>query len=47
MVKCSFENCKVKNAIFNYPDKSGDYYCSNHKLNGMIDVKSPRCIEKN
>eukprot|EP00121_Abeoforma_whisleri_P008575 Awhi_evm2s7873 len=46
MVKCSFEGCKVKYAVFNYIDKSDDYYCKKHKCDGMVDVKSPRCVEK-
>ena len=43
MVKCSEIGCSVKNAVYNYLDESGNYYCKKHSLEGMIDVKNKRC----
>ncbi len=38
--------CKIcdKRAYFNYKEEKTGKYCTNHKLNGMIDVKSKRCL---
>ena len=43
MTICRYPNCTVKNAIFNYRDKNGPYFCKKHKLPDMVDVKHIRC----
>jgi hypothetical protein len=40
---CIYTNCK-KNPKFNMPNKKGGLYCFEHKLNGMIDIKTKKCI---
>ena len=41
--KCCFENCQTR-SNFNYEGQTKGLYCSNHKLEGMIDIKSKVCI---
>jgi len=40
---CRQQNCKIKYPVFNYYGESKGLYCSTHKLERMIDVKSPKC----
>ena len=42
MPLCNFEGC-TKNASFNYEGETKGLYCSQHKLENMLDVKSKRC----
>jgi len=44
--KCQHENCK-KIPCFNYEGESKAIYCSEHKLENMIDIVSKKCIECN
>ena len=47
MVKtCIFENCKIR-PTYNYENKKQAIYCSQHKLENMIDVKNKTCIFEN
>ena len=43
---CEKFTCRIS-AIYNYPEISSPIYCSNHKLDRMIDVINNRCINKN
>ena len=43
-VKCKFENC-TKNASFNVPTETKVLYCSEHKLDEMINVKHKKCLD--
>jgi hypothetical protein len=43
-VKCKFENCN-KNASFNIPTETKVLYCSEHKLDEMVDVKHKKCLD--
>jgi hypothetical protein len=43
---CIFENCKTR-PIFNYQNEKKGIYCSSHKLDGMINVRSKTCINPN
>ena len=45
MPKCQAKDCTVKNAVFNFEGEKKGIYCGNHKKDGMIDVKSPRCLD--
>jgi hypothetical protein len=45
MTICKDADCK-KQAIYNVEGKKSGLYCSNHKLEGMVDVKSKRCIHE-
>jgi hypothetical protein len=42
--KCKTENCN-KSPSFNLPNIKTPHYCSLHKTNEMINVKSPKCVE--
>ncbi len=44
--KCIYENCN-KQPLFNLINEKKPIYCSNHKLENMIDVKHKRCIDCN
>jgi hypothetical protein len=46
-MKCQFEGCTVKRAIFGFEDKKGEF-CSKHKKDGMIDLKHSKinCCQK-
>jgi ABC-type uncharacterized transport system ATPase subunit len=39
---CNFENC-TKRASFNYKNEKKSIYCSNHKLDGMINICTKIC----
>lgn len=39
---CCIDDCSTY-GIFNYPGSYNNYYCSKHKLNGMIDVVNKKC----
>ena len=41
--KCVFKDC-YKRPTFNLPDQKRPLYCSEHKKENMIDIKSKRCI---
>lgn len=41
---CIREGCKIKNSCFNYEDEKKGLYCSEHKLDGMINVIDKTCI---
>lgn len=42
--RCAYEDCN-KASYFNFKGKER-IYCGAHRLPGMVDVKNPRCIEK-
>ena len=44
--KCIFENCK-KQSSFNFENEKNAIYCSQHKKENMIDIKSKKCIFEN
>jgi hypothetical protein len=44
MAICKFENCKTR-ACYNVDGQSKALYCSVHKKENMVDVKSKTCIE--
>ena len=41
---CNHTECNIR-ANFNYISESKGIYCSKHKLNGMIDIKTKKCAE--
>ena len=43
MCKCIHEGCKTR-TNFNIEEDNIALYCSVHKLDGMIDIKSKKCI---
>ena len=43
---CIFENCKTR-PNFNFEDEKTALYCSMHKKENMINVKSKPCIFEN
>jgi len=43
---CKGNNCK-KHALYNYKGEIDALYCANCKLDGMIDIKNPKCINCN
>jgi hypothetical protein len=43
MTICKNADCK-KQAYYNFADKKPSF-CNSHKLEGMIDVKNPKCIK--
>ncbi len=43
---CIHEKCN-KNPYFNAPTETKGLYCSEHKKENMINVKSKRCIQPN
>jgi len=45
-VKCKFTGC-AKSATYNISTETKVLYCSEHKLDGMIDVKHKKCLEVN
>jgi hypothetical protein len=40
--KCTHEGCN-KSPTFNYENETKAKYCSEHKKDGMVNVKSKRC----
>ena len=46
MAICKFENCKTR-ASYNVDGQKKALYCSLHKKENMVDVKSKMCIEAN
>ena len=44
--KCEQPGCTVEKSLFGYPGKSPQF-CSEHKLEGMEDLKNKRCKGKN
>jgi len=40
---CETNNCN-KRATYNYKNQNKGLYCNHCKLDGMIDIKSPKCI---
>ena len=42
---CKELNCIIKYPIFNLPNEKQGIYCSVHKKEGMVDVKSKTCLE--
>ena len=44
--KCIETNC-IKYSNYNLPTEKKALYCSIHKKENMIDIKSKRCIETN
>ena len=44
--QCIEKNC-LKGSSFNLPTEIKPSYCSDHKKENMIDVKSKRCFESN
>jgi len=45
-VKCKFNGC-TKSASYNVATETKVLYCSEHKLDNMIDVKHNKCLEAN
>lgn len=45
MSKCIYDECN-KIPVFNFPLEIKGMYCSNHKLEHMIDVKHRKCLHK-
>ena len=43
MVKCKYDGCAVKNAVYAKPGEKIAKYCASHKEPGMIDIKNKRC----
>ena len=41
----SRKDCKVKNATYGLIDTKIRLFCATHKKDGMINVKSPRCLD--
>lgn len=41
--KCGFEGC-MRMPNFNFAGEKGGLYCSQHKQDGMIDIKHKRCM---
>jgi hypothetical protein len=41
---CIFENCK-KRAYYNYETEEKPKFCSEHRLENMINMKSKKCFE--
>ena len=46
MTKCHEENCN-KIPSFNLQNETKGLYCSKHKLENMINIRSKRCIYEN
>jgi hypothetical protein len=44
-MKCQFEGCIIKRAYFGFEGMNA-MFCVNHKEDGMIDLKHPKCICK-
>ena len=42
---CIFENCK-KRAYYNYETEEKPKFCSEHRLENMINMKSKKCFEQ-
>jgi hypothetical protein len=42
---CIFEGCK-KRAYYNYENEKIVKYCSEHRKDGMVNLKSKKCFEK-
>ena len=43
MTRCEVEGCTVKSACFNFIHEKDGRRCAGHKLEGMVDVKNPKC----
>ena len=43
---CIFNNC-TKRSYYNYETEEKPEYCSEHKLSGMIDIRSKKCLHPN
>jgi hypothetical protein len=46
MVKCQFKDCTVKQAQYGF-ENDKPKFCSKHKEDGMIDLKTQKCIKCN
>jgi hypothetical protein len=44
--KCQYINCTIR-PTFNFINEKKALFCAKHKQEGMVDVKSKRCLEKN
>ena len=42
--KCKEQNCN-KQPLFNISNKNTGLYCSEHKKDNMVNVKSKQCLE--
>ena len=42
--RCEFDGCNA-NPRYNMKGEATSIFCADHKLSGMIDVRSKRCIE--
>ncbi len=43
--KCKQEGCNTQ-PVYNFKNETRGLYCFKHKIEGMIDIKSPRCQYK-
>jgi hypothetical protein len=43
--RCQYDGCMITPS-YNYEDKSGAIYCTQHKLPNMIDIKNKKCVNE-